>query len=155
MKTNQAQGLRSRHRKFLPLALAVAAAHSTPSIAEMSKREFTYMKFWQGVADIKRCEAVMFADGYNTDRWQKCALGATVDGDLAARSLGQDYEGARYQVELSHLVTGHMISSIPGVSFLREFRPTEFSLDAMCALYGLDCISVRAIIAETAAQLEH
>jgi hypothetical protein len=141
--------------KIAMFLLALAGSLPISSHAEMSKQEFARMKFWQGVADIKRCEAKMIAEGYNEQKWQECSWEVMPREDVSARFLGQYYEGARYQVELSHLIKGHKVSLRPGTSFLQEFQTTSDHDDTetLCAVFQIDCGDLRAVMAETAAQL--
>jgi hypothetical protein len=89
------------------------------SAEEIARPEYALLKFRQGVADIKRCEALMF-DEYDGHRWQQCVF-ASIRTDVDARNLGQNYEGARYQMERQHLIAGYTASVVPGLFFLKDF----------------------------------
>lgn len=140
-------------RLSLGLAVLALVTVSGPlSAEEMSRREYALLKFRQGIGDIKRCEALM-VDEYDGHRWQQCVFGS-IRTDVDARNLGQNYEGARYQMERQHLIPGYTASVVPGLFFLKDFGgQTEAQLNAYCAVLQLDCNDLRELIDDTAAAL--
>lgn len=134
------------------MPLLVATFVSEAHCQDLSRREYAVLKFQEGMSDIKRCEALM-SDGYDEEQWQDCYNGS-VRTDAKARDLGQEFEGARYQIERGDLVPGYVPSLVPGMYFLNDFGSlSDHALKVECEVLHIDFKNARALIERTARAL--